>query len=228
MFFESSFVKYNFFKTVKKVHSFKVFKKSTKFKKYNRGITKFIMNRKKYLIKKKSTNFLHKFSIPLVWTNYFSKKRQLVRFFQYFYMLNFTISIANQALAVRNYDFLFFTNNDKLATKFYLNSAFITKILSSSNSLFRSKNSKFITNFYKNTKFGLLTTNNPSAILNVISAGSIIFNKNFLNYNSAFDKHQSSLLINSLKNQSMLCIISVIKQVRKIINILVLLNIFNM
>ena len=39
-----------------KVYRFKLFKKTTKFKRYNRGITKFIINRKKYILRKKRTS----------------------------------------------------------------------------------------------------------------------------------------------------------------------------
>jgi hypothetical protein len=45
--------KYNKFDLLKNSYRYKVFKKNLKFKKLNRGITKFIINRKKYLKRKK-------------------------------------------------------------------------------------------------------------------------------------------------------------------------------
>lgn len=40
-----------------KVYKFKIFKKTTKFKKYNKGLTRFIINRKKYILRKKKTSY---------------------------------------------------------------------------------------------------------------------------------------------------------------------------
>ena len=45
---------------MKKVYKFKTFKKTTKFKKYNKGITKFIFNRKKYILRKKRNSLQFK------------------------------------------------------------------------------------------------------------------------------------------------------------------------
>jgi len=39
-----------------RVYKFKVFKKTTKFKRYNRGLTKFIYNRKKNILRKKRSS----------------------------------------------------------------------------------------------------------------------------------------------------------------------------
>ena len=40
----------------KKVYKFKTFKKNIRFLKHNRGLTKFIINRKKYILRKKRTS----------------------------------------------------------------------------------------------------------------------------------------------------------------------------
>ena len=45
------------------IYNFKAFKKNIKFKKYNYGITKFIKNRKKYVLRKKVTNYVFLYSI---------------------------------------------------------------------------------------------------------------------------------------------------------------------
>ena len=45
-----------FLSSMTRVYRFKLFKKTTKFKRYNRGITKFIINRKKYILRKKRTS----------------------------------------------------------------------------------------------------------------------------------------------------------------------------
>ena len=41
---------------VNKVYRFKTFKKNIRFLKHNRGLTKFIINRKKYVLRKKRTS----------------------------------------------------------------------------------------------------------------------------------------------------------------------------
>lgn len=46
-----------------KVYRFKLFKKTTKFKRYNKGITKFIINRKKYILRKKRTSLQMMFNL---------------------------------------------------------------------------------------------------------------------------------------------------------------------
>ena len=43
-------------KLMNKMYKFKIFKKTTKFRKYDRGLSRFIINRKKYIVRKKRTS----------------------------------------------------------------------------------------------------------------------------------------------------------------------------
>lgn len=222
--FESSVVKFNIFNTVKKVHSFKVFKKSTKFKKYNNSITRFIMNRKKYLIKKKTTTFINKFFVPLLWSSYFSKKKQLVRFYQFYYMLDYMITLASNALILRSYDLLFSTSNKMLIDKFYLNSTFLSKQILVNNTLFNPLTPKSTINFYKNTKFGFLLTNDFTTVINILPGGGIFYDNSFINIrptNSISDPFKF------LQKHVLLNLISVVKSIRKLIINLILLKIIS-
>ena len=49
--------------SMKKIYKFKIFKKTTKFKRYNRGLTRFIINRKKYILRKKRTSYQLMFNL---------------------------------------------------------------------------------------------------------------------------------------------------------------------
>lgn len=48
-----------------KVYRFKTFKKNIRFLKHNRGLTKFIINRKKYILRKKRTSL--QFIASITW-----------------------------------------------------------------------------------------------------------------------------------------------------------------
>ena len=49
--------------SILKVYRFKLFKKTMKFKRYNRGLTRFIINRKKYILRKKRTSLQFMFNL---------------------------------------------------------------------------------------------------------------------------------------------------------------------
>ena len=46
------------FNHAEKAYKFKLFKKNIKFKRFNRGLTRFIINRRKYILRKKRTIFI--------------------------------------------------------------------------------------------------------------------------------------------------------------------------
>lgn len=48
------------FSLMENAYKFKTFKKNIKFKRFNRGLTRFIINRKKYILRKKRTTFIFK------------------------------------------------------------------------------------------------------------------------------------------------------------------------
>ena len=75
--------KYNKFDLLKNTYRYKVFKKNLKFKKLNRGITKFIINRKKYLKRKKKTNLVLYYQVALFWSKLYSKKKGVFLFFTF-------------------------------------------------------------------------------------------------------------------------------------------------
>ena len=46
------------FNHAEQAYKFKFFKKNIKFKRFNRGLTRFIINRRKYILRKKRTIFI--------------------------------------------------------------------------------------------------------------------------------------------------------------------------
>ncbi len=68
-----------FFNTFLNVSGFKTFKKNLKFKKYNLGITRYIKNRRKYYLRKKTTNNIDILYIITNWTKIYKNYKQINR-----------------------------------------------------------------------------------------------------------------------------------------------------
>ena len=94
--------KYNKFDLLKNTYRYKVFKKNLKFKKLNRGITKFIINRKKYLKRKKKTNLVLYYQVALFWSKLYSKKKRCISFFYFLNSFKKTFLVTNVTF-LRNY-----------------------------------------------------------------------------------------------------------------------------
>ena len=67
---------------IKTVKAFKVFRKTTRFKKYNRGITRMV--RRKYMKRKRKSTLLFAYYITKSWVQSYLKLRQFERFYQSF------------------------------------------------------------------------------------------------------------------------------------------------
>ena len=78
---------------IKTVKSFKVFRKTTRFKKYNRGITKIV--RRKYMTRKRKSTLLFAYYITKNWVYHYLKLRQFERFYQSFGVSNIAAYAAD-------------------------------------------------------------------------------------------------------------------------------------
>jgi hypothetical protein len=78
---------------IKAVKSFKVFRKTTRFKKYNRGITKIV--RRKYMTRKRKSTALFAYYITKDWVYHYLKLRQFERFYQSFGLSNVSAYAAD-------------------------------------------------------------------------------------------------------------------------------------
>ena len=110
------------------IYNFKAFKKNIKFKKYNYGITKFIKNRKKYVLRKKVTNYVFLYNIAYTWSKlnvgkrYYTKYVQLLNCFKYFFTDLNLISLQRNSFNFLNYV--------TLPKKILIHSIFFTKGIS--------------------------------------------------------------------------------------------------
>ena len=70
------------FPIAKSVYVFKMFKKTTKFKRFRKYKTGFIMNRKKYILRRKVSRFQVLFNSAYAWTFLYRRYRHTTRFLQ--------------------------------------------------------------------------------------------------------------------------------------------------
>lgn len=86
------------FKRLRKRYNFKAFRKNTKFKRYHVGITKFILNRKKYILRKKRTTFIFKSYSTFHWSKNYQIMKQLFRYYQ-------TINLTSLSMIFPDYSY---------------------------------------------------------------------------------------------------------------------------
>lgn len=89
-------------------YNFKVFKVTTKFRKYNLGYT--LMTRKKYSRRRHKTNWITMSYIVKYWVSFFLKSKQFIRFYQNIGLFEFKSYSADMSLfnkqfgSLKNYD----------------------------------------------------------------------------------------------------------------------------
>jgi hypothetical protein len=84
---------------VRKAHAFKVFRKSTKFKRFNRGLVDFV--RRKNIKRKKSINYITLSYLSSNWAKYYLNSRSIARFSQSILSSRFTFEALNPELVKR-------------------------------------------------------------------------------------------------------------------------------
>ena len=85
--------------SVRKAHAFKVFRKSTKFKRFNRGLVDFV--RRKNIKRKKSINYVTLSYLSSNWSKYYLNSKSIVRFSQSILSSKFTFDSLNPELVKR-------------------------------------------------------------------------------------------------------------------------------
>lgn len=81
-----------------KRYKFKVFRTTTRFKKWNLGLFKVIPNRKLYIKRKHKTNNLYWLPVAMWWSRYYFSTRQITRFYQLINILPISISSVDSEL----------------------------------------------------------------------------------------------------------------------------------
>lgn len=157
-----------------KVYKFKIFKKTTKFKRYNRGLTRFIINRKKYILRKKRTTYQLMLHFSFFWSKFYMTLRHMNRYSQLLGSLNYSLTLSD----------IQFTNK---SFKKYLNSASsndykptyvsfsIKKAFLLNKSLYALKNIQGSEVLYKQSRVGLLLLNKePSKFDDILNSGVLV------------------------------------------------------
>lgn len=138
-----------------------MFKKTTKFKRYNKGITRFILNRKKYILRKKRTSFQFQSNLVFFWTQFYGVIRGHARFTQSLNLLRYNLTLSNGAFVKKVAQKHFLTGASNTSkTESFLNFTTIKKAIYWNRSLYilsgyRNKNLTF-----QNTLIGFMSANN--------------------------------------------------------------------
>lgn len=204
-------------KRFSKKHSFKVFRKTTRFKKYRLGMTKFV--RKFYARKKRRTSLYMNSHILYSWIHHYLKHRQFIRFTQSFglvpihgYVGNADFSIKNSLIVGAEYGFHSYSCSSKVLNKsvFFENSIFQNKIIS-----FESRNS-----------FIQFVDYDSSSNSNEIGTNLLYFDKLCYPFDleKPFNKQQIDFL-NEIENSAFEVSLSMLVELKKIMILLVLLTI---
>lgn len=196
------------FSHFRSLHKFKIFRKTTKFKRYNRWGTRFILNRKKYILRKRRTMLITNFSLISFWSSIYKKQKQYNRYHQSLNILPLTLSLSN-----RNYFEILisriFTNynmgatpGSSVANYNFFNCFFISKSIALNNAIFSHRVPKYFYLLFKNSCLGFFSTANasPKHVSN-LNLG-VLVNKNLF-YSAEFcnktlKKNESTLILRLL------------------------------
>ena len=208
--------------SMKKIYKFKIFKKTTKFKRYNRGLTRFIINRKKYILRKKRTSYQLMFNLSFFWSKFYMSLRHVNRYNQLLGSFDYSLTLPNVT----------FTNKsakkyiDGASSSDYKPSYVLTSAKQSSlfnRSTYTLKNMNGLRDFYKQTRFGfLLFNNNPDKLDNILNFGVLTdFSNNYITLpkNST---HASTNTYTFLQKRIFMSILMSVKLLRKILVIVTL------
>ncbi len=214
-------------KLMSKMYKFKVFKKTTKFRKYDRGLSRFIINRKKYIVRKKRTSLQLTFNSTFFWTKYYMSLRHYARFTQALNTSAYHLTLPSKQFTKR----VTMKNMTELSSdsvELHYSFATIKKKILWNNSLYipktahglnpSSSNSTvglvlFNDDFLKVDKvlnFGLITdfTNNYSSELNLVKPA-------FLETHNFFKKRLFLLTLNTIKSFRRIFIFSTLMNIKR-------------
>lgn len=208
--------------SMKEAYKFKLFKKNIKFKRFNRGFSKFIVNRKKYILRKRRSNFLVYSLISKVWINFYRKSKQLVRFYQSFNIFPVILPVP------LSYNHLYTGSHSSSYS-----SSTISKKLLFSSTLFDLKHN--ILNFYNiSGNKSLLHVSSTKDIRTRLSKSSrnnpFLFSSRVFFLNKGLGVISNEVIprieLNILLTRTLTNILLIIKSHRRIVTLLFLLNLY--
>jgi hypothetical protein len=194
------------------LYHFKVFRKTTRFKKFNRGITKMV--RKNYARRKHRTNWLVLSYITKAWVSNYLNMRQFERFFNA--LTRFKINSFSADVSVFHVKLKDVSNKDGI------------NIISCSNTPLKrymnySNGSSFLTNPIKNTNNVLVQTLSAANLAesSEVYPNLILLESHTYSYDDLTTVSPSDISLDNQANQNTLSITS------SIYSTLVLLTLFN-
>jgi len=214
------------FNSILKIYRFKLFKKTTKFKRYNRGLTRFITNRKKYILRKKRTSLQFMVNLTYFWTQSYQDLRNSVRFLQSLNSLEYSLTLSNKLFTKKIALKLTDAQNAQIADIPFSMSTIKKTILLNNSLYLPNVSSGFISLFY-NTQVGLVNfPTNDTKLRDTLTFGVLTdFKNSYINdVNSSSPSKLKSVLPPLLK-KIFLTSFNTIKAVKKIMVLLVLMSI---
>lgn len=185
------------------------------------------MNRKKYTLRKKVTSLINKFMVPLDWANYFSKKRQLIRFYQSYSILSYCTPTVNNKILLRLNDT---TSSNPLESPEIIanvNSSFLAKGIARNSSLFNLKIFWHILSFFENTKIGFCYAPNKEPSVNSLMPETFMYGSQFINPPLKSDQQYRLNVVDGYKLSILSSCLYLTKTLRVVITHILLLSIFN-
>lgn len=168
---------FSLFPAVKDVYLFKVFKKTTRFKKYKKYQTGFVMNRRRYMIRKKRTRFQYLFNSAAAWGGVYRRVRQVVRFLQNVCILNSTLTFSCTDFLKKMGISTFY----KPRTSPIPNFSSVAKTIFFNTSLFSHPNETFLRNISISSQLGVIAADKSELnFLDTTQSGSFIHHFLFL------------------------------------------------
>lgn len=164
-----------------KTYKFKIFKKTTRFKKYSIGPTKYIINRKKYQTRKKRTTNLLNYYPAGLWSMNYKKKAQVVKYIQ-------TVYSFSRASVLVNKNYIF--KKTASLPSVYINTSSISSNLIYNKTLFTPLSLPHYNLLHKNSTIGYLYSNNTTQATGLTRVQPF----NNINYNNIYLKDTSRSL----------------------------------
>lgn len=210
--------------TILKINRFKIFKKTTKFKRYNRGLTRFIINRKKYILRKKRTSFQITFNLVFHWTQIYSLSRGYSRFTQSLNVLKYSLTLSNKFFA-KKVASKHLVKDTKSEHELFFHFTTIKKALYWNRSLYIVGGFKNQNSIFKHTHIGFVNINTS----NLVSTHKIFMFGLLTNFKAHTPKDTTYLTPMSFNSKRLLNKITflfisrLLKDLRKIFILLILM-----
>ena len=199
---------------VRKAHAFKVFRKSTKFKRFNRGLVDFV--RRKNVKRKKSINYITLSYLSSNWAKYYLNSRSIVRFSQSILSSKFTFESLNPELVKKLAVKTSFTKGLHLTSIPTYRAISVLKNFSSTNINLLTR---------ANTRGSLISFNNHEFVRNDINK---LGASNYIQLSSKYFTRNKNLNMLRSLNYSLMFqpTVSAITSIRAVITLLVLFTCF--